>query len=104
MVYLLVFLAGMVFATIVGVWVTKYYLKLKKRFASPVWYPVVRFNTFPEADGVYLMDFALGNDVCHGYTKKCPPQGVEPKDLKVKIRTISPKRRCLYRVFWVYNS
>ncbi len=103
MLHLLTFFAGVLFAVIVGVCGLKYYLKLKKRFGTPVWYKVECFDTVPQADGVFRMDFLLDGHVCRGYTKKCPPQGVKPEDLEVMVRTISSKR-CLYRVFWRFKN
>lgn len=93
------FIIGVVFS--IGCLFT--YLRLKKIFGSPRWYPVARFNYVPEADGVYHMDFYLGEAVLVGYTKKCPPPDTKPEELEIKIRTLHPVR-CRYRVYWRFKT
>ena len=74
----------------------KYLKYLKKKFAPPS-YPVIEFYRQPQ-NGIYRIDFALGDNIYQGYSKKCPPL-TSPENLQVSIRNYSTKRR-LYRVFW----
>ena len=70
------------------------------KFVATRWYPVLSYNSEPNEDGTFSMDFSIAEgDVHKGYTKKCPPKTVSPDDLVVMVRKYH-EGRGLYRVFW----
>ena len=97
------FLCGFVVATVLFLWGRSYCYHLYSRLTDKR-YPVLSYSLLPEKDGVFLMRFAFSNnEEITGYTKKCPPMGLRPEDLEVKIRSYHAIRQ-MYRVFWTVKA
>ena len=70
------------------------------KFFGVMWYQVVEVNQSNSSKDVWNVSFLLDNQhIYYGYCKKRPPQDVDPKQLRVRIKHFNEKRG-LYHVHW----
>lgn len=86
------------FATAIVAWF--FYRKLKLHWLQ-AWYPAIGF--FREEGGAELkIMFRFGGANYLGYCKKLLPEGIEPSDIKIRVKHFNPKKN-MYHVFWEYK-